>query len=161
MLKVQIERLGRVVLLHVHGAMIVGPGLDAFQESAVAVLDASVLVIDLAGVSRIDAAGVGVLLKLREQTESTGREFRLMNVTKLVRQVLEISRLDSVFEVWASTDVAAAASTESAVDIEDSVGSKSEGETNGQGSAIAATSFHSRLAADLAQFFRNSEGEEQ
>jgi anti-sigma B factor antagonist len=161
MLKVQIERLGRVVLLHVHGAMIVGPGLDAFQESAVAVLNASVVVIDLAGVSRIDAAGVGVLLKLREQTESVGREFRLMNVTKLVRQVLEISRLDSVFELWAATDVAAAASPGSAADIEDSVGSKSDGGSKGHRSAIGAMSFHSRLAADLAKFFRNSEDEEQ
>jgi anti-anti-sigma factor len=160
MLKVQIERLRRMVLLHVHGAMIVGGGLDAFQESAVTVSNASVIVIDLAGVSRIDAAGVGVLLKLREQTEAAGQEFRLMNVTTLVRQVLEISRLDSVFEVWASSDVASA-SSDSAVDIQDSADSKSDDATKDHLSAIGATSFHSRLASDLAKFFRNSEDEEQ
>jgi anti-sigma B factor antagonist len=160
MLKVQIERLGRVVLLHLHGSLTVGRGLDAFQESAVAVSSASIVVIDLAGVSRIDAAGVGVLLKLREQTESGGSEFRLMNVTKLLHQVLEMSRLDSVFKVWASNDVFAVASPESVVDIEDSVDSDPDRKTKGHGS-FGATSLHSRLAADLAQFFRNSEDEEQ
>jgi len=36
---------------------------------------------------------------LRERAELQGIEFRLQNVTKLVNRVLEITRLDSVFEV--------------------------------------------------------------
>jgi len=36
---------------------------------------------------------------LREQAESKGIRFELMNVTKLVSRVLEVTRLDSVFQI--------------------------------------------------------------
>jgi len=58
--------------------------------------DASVVVIDLARVGIIDAGGLGLMLELRQRTESSGIEFRLKNVTKLVKEVLEITRLESV-----------------------------------------------------------------
>ena len=45
------------------------------------------------------------MLELREHCESRGVEFRLKKVTKLVRQVLEITRLNSVFEISPDTEV--------------------------------------------------------
>ena len=39
------------------------------------------------------------MLELREQAQSKGIRFELMNLNKWVRYVLEVSRLDSVFEV--------------------------------------------------------------
>ncbi len=67
--------------------------------------DARVVVLDLARVSRIDARGLGVLLELRELTQSKGLELRLMNVTALVQQVLEIAHLNAVFEVTSERDL--------------------------------------------------------
>jgi anti-sigma B factor antagonist len=72
------------------------------------VSDVSTVVLDLARVNRIDAGGLGVLLELREQSQGKGIEFKLMNVTKLVKQVLEITRLDSVFEISSEHELAAA-----------------------------------------------------
>jgi anti-anti-sigma factor len=66
-------------------------------------------VLDFARVNRIDAGGLGVLLELREQTKARGIEFKLMNVTKLVKQVLEITRLDSVFEISSELELTSAA----------------------------------------------------
>jgi anti-anti-sigma factor len=60
--------------------------------------DLAVVVLDLAGVTAIDAGGLGLLLELREQAQSRGIEFRIKNATKLVKRVLEITRLNSVFE---------------------------------------------------------------
>jgi anti-anti-sigma factor len=57
------------------------------------------VVLDLAQVALIDASGLGALLELREWTQSMGIEFRLMNIRKLVQQVFEITRLDTVFEI--------------------------------------------------------------
>jgi anti-anti-sigma factor len=65
----------------------------------------SVVVLDLARVSMIDAGGLGLLLELRQHTDSSGIEFRLKNVTKLVRRVLEITRLDTVFDISVGKDV--------------------------------------------------------
>jgi anti-anti-sigma factor len=53
----------------------------------------------LAQVALIDAGGLGAFLELREWTQSNGIEFKIMNVRRLVQQVFEITRLDTVFEI--------------------------------------------------------------
>jgi len=59
----------------------------------------SSLILDLSGVSIVDAHGLGVMLKLREQALARGMCFELMNVSQPLRMVLEITRLDSVFPI--------------------------------------------------------------
>src|SRR5258708_36541806 len=56
------------------------------------------LVIDLARVERIDAGGVGVLLDLRESACSRAITFKLMNATKRVEEIFELTHLQTVFE---------------------------------------------------------------
>jgi len=57
------------------------------------------VVLDLERVSTIDASGLGVMLELRRQSLAKGIRFKLMNVTRLVSRVLEVTQLDSVFEI--------------------------------------------------------------
>ena len=63
------------------------------------------LVLDLAQVDRIDAGGLGVLLGLREWAYSHAIRFRLMNVMNQVEHVLELTRLDRVFEFCSVQDM--------------------------------------------------------
>jgi len=70
----------------------------------------SALVLDLARVGIVDAGGLGVMLELREETQAKGIDFKLMNVTKLLGAVLEITRLNSVFEVTSAAEILPAAS---------------------------------------------------
>jgi anti-sigma B factor antagonist len=98
MLGVQIRKLGNLSLLCVAGKIVRGE-TDTLHSAVLAQVDASVVVLDLARVNTIDAGGLGVMLELREHTESKGIELRLENVTKLVRQILEITKLDSIFEI--------------------------------------------------------------
>ena len=44
------------------------------------------------------------MLQLREQVQSKGIGFKLMNVSKLIAKVLEVTRLDSVFEVTSGVE---------------------------------------------------------
>ena len=64
----------------------------------------SAIKLDLARVTTIDAGGLGVMLELREQAESRGIRFELMNVTKQIGRVLEITRLDSVFQLTSGVE---------------------------------------------------------
>ncbi len=105
MLTTRIEKMGEAIVVQVYGNIVVGPLLRGFHGTVMSQSDASVVIIDLGNVSKIDAAGVGILLQLREQVQSHGGEFRLMNVTELVEQVLEISHLDAVFEVVTPEEV--------------------------------------------------------
>jgi anti-anti-sigma factor len=98
MLKVHAKNLGSVAVLCLRGRIVNGD-TAALREAVNSQLDVNAVVLDLARVSTIDAAGLGVMLELREQAESKGVRFQLMNVTTLVRRVLEVTRLDSVFEI--------------------------------------------------------------
>lgn len=63
------------------------------------------IVLDLGGVSTIDAGGLGVMLELRDQARARSIEFKLMNVSKFVAWVLEVTRLNSVFEVMSGAEL--------------------------------------------------------
>ena len=104
MLKVHSKKSGRLSVLCVQGRIVRGE-TDALWDAALSELDSGAIVLDLARVSTIDACGLGVMLELRARIESQGIEFRLRNLTKPVRQVLEITRLDSVFEISTESEL--------------------------------------------------------
>jgi anti-anti-sigma factor len=56
-------------------------------------------------VTTVDAGGLGVMLELREQVQTKGIRFELMNVTKQIRRVFEITRLDSVFQITSAIEL--------------------------------------------------------
>jgi anti-anti-sigma factor len=53
------------------------------------------LILDLTGVDAIDAAGIGLLLSL----QAAGIYLTLMNPTQQVREILEVTNLESIFEI--------------------------------------------------------------
>jgi len=98
MLQVHTKSSGNVVFLCLDGKIVHGE-TDVLRRAVLAQADASVIVLDLARVNTVDAGGLGVMLELREHTESSGTELQLRNVTQLVKRIMEITRLDSVFKV--------------------------------------------------------------
>ena len=98
MLKVHAKNLGTVAVLCLQGRIVKGE-TEILRKALHSLSEVSAVILDLARVTTIDAGGLGVMLELREQAESKGIRFELMNVTKLVSRVLEVTRLDSVFEI--------------------------------------------------------------
>lgn len=113
MLRVGVYKPGEVAILRLQGRIVNGE-THILRKVVLSLSDASVIVLDFARVKGIDAHGLGVLLDLRQELQSKGIEFRLMNVTNLVGQVLAITELDTVFKLTTATEMAAAASAESA-----------------------------------------------
>ena len=102
MLKVHARNLGNVAFLCMQGQLVNGETetlRNAVHLQSEAQSDISTVVLDLALVSAVDAGGLGVMLELREQVQARGIGFKLMNVSKVVARVLEVTRLDTVFEV--------------------------------------------------------------
>ncbi len=56
--------------------------------------------IDLRGVSYISSTGVGSLIECYHHAERAGGKLKLLNPSQAVRQILTVSRLDSVFDMW-------------------------------------------------------------
>jgi len=57
------------------------------------------LVVDLSGVTYIDSSGVATLVEGLRSARENGSGFVLVKPSPAVMQVLELARLDSVFEV--------------------------------------------------------------
>jgi len=103
MLKVHTQKLGDISILCLQGRIAIGETM-VLRTAVLSQLNARVLVLDLAWVNGIDAHGLGILLELRERTQSRRIEFRLVNVTRMVQQVFEITCLDTVFDISPEED---------------------------------------------------------
>lgn len=98
MLKVHAKNLENVAVLSLRGRIVNGE-TEILRQAVDSVSDGKSVILDLAKVTTIDAGGLGVMLDLRQQAEAKGVRFELMNVTKWVSRVLEVTRLDTVFEI--------------------------------------------------------------
>jgi len=103
MLNLHAKNLGTVAVLSLQGQIVTGETQN-LSSAVQSLSEVSVIKLDLARVTTIDAAGLGAMLELREQTESRGVRFELMNVTKQIGRVLEMTRLNSVFRITAGVD---------------------------------------------------------
>jgi anti-anti-sigma factor len=103
MLKVHARNSGNVAILCLQGRIVHGETAP-LRNAVDAQSRVSAVVLDLARVSAVDAGGLGVMLELRAQSQSRGVGFKLINVTTFVRSVLEVTHLDSVFEVTSGTE---------------------------------------------------------
>jgi anti-sigma B factor antagonist len=83
---------------------------NAFQQELLAVLDKSPrrIVVNLSGVSYMDSSGVASLVKLLSRVRRSSAGLRLFGLTDRVRGVFEITRLDSVFEIFPTEEEALA-----------------------------------------------------
>jgi anti-anti-sigma factor len=98
MLKVQAKNLETVSILSLQGQFVRGE-TEILHDAVQSLSGTSAVILDLAQVSKVDAHGLGVMLELREQTQANGIRFELMNISKPLSTVLEMTHLDSVFRI--------------------------------------------------------------
>ncbi|HEY4258348.1 MAG TPA: STAS domain-containing protein [Candidatus Udaeobacter sp.] len=67
------------------------------------------IVIDLSRATYIDSAGVAALMLAKQEVEEYGGKFFLSGVQETIRLILETSRLDRIFWIFADVDAALAA----------------------------------------------------
>jgi anti-anti-sigma factor len=103
MLKVHVKNLGTAAVLCLQGQIVNGE-TEILRNAVDSLCETSAVILDLARVTTVDAHGLGVLLELRERTQAKGIRFELMNVSKPMSRVLEITRLDSVFEITSGVE---------------------------------------------------------
>ena len=104
MLKVHARKFGSVIVLCLRGRIVRGE-LATLRAAVNSQTGASAVVLDLTGVTTIDAGGLGAMLELREQTQAKNIEFKLMNPSNFVGWVLGVTRLNSVFEIMSGSEL--------------------------------------------------------
>ena len=102
------EHRGGVSVLHLSGRLVLEDG-DAVFRDAVNELVAQNrihLVVDLADVTSIDSAGIGVLVGRFLSVRRRGGDMKLANLTSRSHRVMTITQLLDVFDCFDSIDEA-------------------------------------------------------
>jgi anti-anti-sigma factor len=105
MLEATVQRLGDATVIHLTGRLVRGEGCSHLRDVVIGQADAAMIVLNLAQVDRVDAWGLGVLLRLREWARSRGVALKLMNTVDQVERVLKLTTLDRVFEFCSIRDL--------------------------------------------------------
>ena len=103
-LRIQTEKAGEVGVLQCTGRL-AREALDLLRQTMTDLSHLRVLVLDLSEVDPIDAGGIGVLVFLHNWTSVRGIQLQLVNPSRQVRQMLELTGLASVFHISSVEDV--------------------------------------------------------
>jgi anti-sigma B factor antagonist len=108
----KIEKRNRdgVTVLDLGGKITIGKGDVALREAVQQTLEsgAAKVLINLADVTTIDSSGVGELVSAFTTATNRGAKLKLANLPAKVNDILQITQLITVFEVYDSEDEALA-----------------------------------------------------
>ena len=93
-----------IYLLTLKGRLVLGlenNGLRTMVDNLL-VLGATKIVVNLERVNSVDSAGLGALIDMHRKTKAKGGRLLLTNLGPKLRQALEIARLLTLFETFAT-----------------------------------------------------------
>jgi anti-sigma B factor antagonist len=109
-LKIDTRQVDGVTVVSPTGRIVFGDEATALRDSLKSVLKSSKqIVLNLAGVNYIDSGGLGTLVGAYSSARSAGADIKLTGLGQRIRDVLQITKLVTVFEVYDSDQQAVAA----------------------------------------------------
>lgn len=109
-LKIEKRLVDGVAVMSFHGRVMFGEEATALRESLKEALGKTRrMVINLSGVSYIDSGGLGTLVGVFSSARAAGADIKLTGLGHRLRDVLQITKLATVFEVFESEQEALAA----------------------------------------------------
>ncbi len=96
------REIDSVTILDIAGTITLGEGADAMRDKVRSLLQQGNkrIIVNLAGVSYMDSAGLGELVRAHATSAQQGASLKLMNVTKRLHDLLVITKLSTVFDSY-------------------------------------------------------------
>jgi anti-sigma B factor antagonist len=109
-LKMDSKTTDGVTVVHCAGRIVFGEEASALRAELKKVLtNSKKVVLNLADVTYIDSGGLGTLVGVYSSARAAGADIKLAGLGQRVRDVLQITKLVTVFEVYDSEQKALAA----------------------------------------------------
>jgi anti-sigma B factor antagonist len=91
---------GHVTILTVDGDLVIGESESLFKKTITRLLETGKvnLLVDLRRVGFLDSSGLGALVRAMTMSQKEGGQTKLLGAGPQVKKLLEMTRLDSVFE---------------------------------------------------------------
>jgi anti-sigma B factor antagonist len=100
-LKIDTRQADGVTIMSCQGRIVFGEEAAALRENLKRVLSsARQIVLNLSGVTYIDSGGLGTLVGVYSSARAAGAEIKLTGLGQRLRDVLQITKLVTVFEVY-------------------------------------------------------------
>lgn len=101
-MKIDARHVEGVTILAPKGKITIGVGDVALRGAVHQALDAGAknILLDLNGVTTIDSSGIGELVSAYTTVANRGGKLKLLNLPPKVNDILQITQLISVFEVY-------------------------------------------------------------
>jgi anti-sigma B factor antagonist len=99
--KLNTRQVGNVTVIDVAGRITLGEGSAALRETLRDMIakGQNKILLNLADVTYIDSSGIGELVSAYTTVANTGGQLKLLNLNKRVKDLLQITKLYTVFEV--------------------------------------------------------------
>lgn len=96
------RNVGGVDVLDIEGRIVLGEESNSFREKVKSLLAAGKkkIVLNLANVSYIDSAGLGTLVATFHSARSQGGTLKLANLGAKFKEVLQVTKLMTVFDTY-------------------------------------------------------------
>ena len=100
-LKITNREVDGVSVMALDGRIVLGEETNALREKVKGMLaeGKKKLVLNLANVSMIDSAGLGTLVSVHQSANSRGASLRLCNLGSRTNELLQMTKLVTVFQV--------------------------------------------------------------
>ena len=107
-LKLATRDVNGVTVVEAHGRIVLGEETNALREHTKELLanGSKKIVLNLGGVDFIDSSGLGALVGLHSTAGAQGAQIRLASITKRFHELLQITKLLTVFDVYDSEEAA-------------------------------------------------------
>jgi len=109
-LTINSRQAGDVTILDLSGKITIGEGSVQLREAVRGLLESGnkKVLLNLGDVSYVDSSGIGELVSSYTTTSNTGGQLKLLNLTKKIQDLLMITKLLTVFQVYDSEQEAVA-----------------------------------------------------
>jgi len=101
-MKVQTRQVDGVTILDLSGQIKLGEGSVTIRDAVRDLLakGQKKVLLNMGEITYIDSSGVGELVSAFTTVRNAGGEMKLLNLTKRVHDVLQITKLYTVFDIW-------------------------------------------------------------
>lgn len=107
MLKLSTRLVDGIIVLDCNGRIIFGEETTALRDTVKELLkETNQIVLNLGSVNYIDSGGLGTLVALYTSARSAGASIKLANLTQRVGDILQVTKLLTVFDVYDGEDMA-------------------------------------------------------
>jgi anti-sigma B factor antagonist len=107
-MELALQEDGSVTVVTLSGDLVIGEAEAIFKKTVSRLLEEGrvQLVVDCSGLRYVDSSGLGSLVRALTTSQHEGGSTKLLGIPASLRKLLELTKLDSVFESFDNRDQA-------------------------------------------------------